>query len=326
MSYFIGSLHNEWVKRKKRILFILITMLIFFIGFLATALLNDRFAFIPSSSKSNVMSEADSLQSVVDERNRLRQLFESTPSEDTWDRKQLKAQIEWYTFHIDNHIDLNRSTTTHKLISSMTGVYIAFLFPILIIFIGADIFSGELSSGTIKSMLLRPVRRHTILNAKIALVVICSVSILFLSYLCTYLLSIRNGWGDWTGDIALQLGTIYAVPIWLFVLAGLALNLISIVAIAAVIVCISYFIRNLALSIVVSMIAIVLTKILLSPFQNSIPIQKYYFMRHIDLVSHLNITFKGEGTMVLSIIVLLSTTFICYGLVWFRIRKEDLPY
>jgi len=326
LSYFIGSLHNEWVKRKKRILFIIITMLIFFIGFLATALLNDRFAYIPSSSKSNVMSEADSMQSVVDERSRLRQLFKSMPVEDTWDRKQLKAQIDWYTFHIDNQIDLNRSTTTHKLISSMTGVYIAFLFPILIIFIGADIFSGELSSGTIKSMLLRPVRRHTILNAKIALVVICSVSILFLSYLCTYLLSIRNGWGDWTGDIALQLGTIYAVPIWLFVLAGLALNLVSIFAISAVIVCISYFIRNLALSIVVSMIAIVLTKILLSPFQNSIPIQKYYFMLHIDLVSHLNVSFKGEGTIVLSIIVLFSTTIICYGLVWFRIRKEDLPY
>ncbi|WP_419875722.1 ABC transporter permease [Candidatus Pristimantibacillus sp. PTI5] len=326
MSYFIGSFYNEWVKRKNRLLIVFTVMLIFFAGILITALLNDRYSFIGSSNESGVSGKTISKQTAADELNRLTEAIEAMPTEETQARKRLQTQIDWYAFHIEHNIELDRSTNTHTLIKSMTGVYITFLFPILMIFMGADIFSSELSSGTIKSMLLRPVSRQTIFHAKLAFITISSMMVLFLSYLLNYLLQVRNGWGDWAGDIAIQWGAIYAVPVWLFILIGLLLNTATIIALSAVVVCISYYIRSLALSVVIAMVIMVLVKILLTPFQNSLPFLKYYFMRHVDLVSHLNTTFKGETSMAVSVMVLLCTTLICYGLVWFRIRKEDLPY
>ncbi|RAP73784.1 ABC transporter permease subunit [Paenibacillus montanisoli] len=326
MHLLVGSLHNEWMKRKKRIYFIVFSMIILFLGIFVISILNERYSFIPSNATPN---EAADRPTVEDKLIELQLIYDATPVEQIQEKKRLKNQIEWYSYHLSHDIkfEVISDTALDTLKNSMTGIYISFLFPIVMIVIGADILSSEMSSRTIKTMLLRPVGRLMIFHAKLLFVAGVSFLLLVCSYLLFCLLKLNNEWGDWTAEIVVRFGaTLHTVPVWFFVFIGLGSNLISVLTLSFVLLCISYFFRNVSLSVVVSMMLVVFIKILLNPFLVAVPADRYYFMYHLDLVSHLLDEFPGNQHLLASLIVLLSTIVVCYSLVYFRINREDLPY
>lgn len=216
-------------------------------------------------------------------------------------------------------------TALQRLSGSMSGVYLSFLYPIIMIGIGADLFSSELSSGTIKTMLLRPVGRLTILHAKLALLFSSSLLLLFFSYLLIYLFNLQHGTGDWGAAISIWAGKEYTVPMWFCILFALLLNALTLAAVSSIIICISYFIRNAGLAVTLTMLAIVLPKLWLAPLQGNLPVSRYYFSQHLDLVSILTGNSPIDTTLRMSAVVLSVSGCLAYLLVAWRIKREDLP-
>ncbi|WP_438433027.1 ABC transporter permease [Gorillibacterium sp. sgz500922] len=206
-----------------------------------------------------------------------------------------KVEIQRLQYSLERNVDPESPssvTFTSTFIRNSIGLFL----PLLVAVAASDIVSSEQSTGTIKLLLTRPVRRWKILMSKwIALLLFVSL-IVICTALLTYLLSgLAFGYGGWNAPVLTgfqvsgdQLDTSHAhiVEQWRFLLMELGLAWFSCLTVACLSLMISVLVRSTAAGMGI-MLAVLIAGMILTNMVSSWESAKYLFMINLDTISFL---------------------------------------
>lgn len=113
-------------------------------------------------------------------------------------KRYFKVEIKRLQYSLDKGIDPqspNGVTFTRDFFKNAIGLFL----PLMVAVVAADLVSSEQSTGTIKILLTRPVRRWRILMSKlITLTLFISLIVLSTGILCYAISGLVFGFGGWT--------------------------------------------------------------------------------------------------------------------------------
>ncbi|MDR6549568.1 ABC transporter permease [Paenibacillus qinlingensis] len=234
--------------------------------------------------------KADQRQKVIDWEKRL----SSARTPDEW-KQQLRVQIQIANYYLEQDVNPsspNAVTFTREFVKNAVGLFI----PLIIMVISADIVSSEHSTGTIKLLLTRPVRRWKILLSKLITVVFfTSLTVLSTGLICYLISGIVFGYNGWTMPIftGIQLtgadvdfSRVRAVDQWFFLLMEFGLVWFTAIVVAIMSLMLSVLIRSTAAGMGV-MLAVLISGTILSNMVSSWETAKYLFMVNLDLTKYL---------------------------------------
>lgn len=206
-----------------------------------------------------------------------------------------KVEIQRLQYSLERNIDPespNSVTFTSTFIRNSIGLFL----PLLVAVAASDIVSSELSTGTIKLLLTRPVRRWKILMSKLITLVLFVSLIVVCTALLAYLISgLAFGYGGWTAPVLTgfqvsgdQLDTshVQIVEQWRFLLMELGLAWFSCLTVACLSLMISVLVRSTAAGMGI-MLAALIAGMILTNMVSSWESAKYLFMINLDTISFL---------------------------------------
>ncbi|BFH13460.1 ABC transporter permease [Paenibacillus melissococcoides] len=207
-------------------------------------------------------------------------------------RRIVLQQLQYNLDHNINPSDPNGVTFTRTFLDNSVTLFI----PLLVMAIASDIVSSERSTGTIKMLLTRPIRRWKVLLSKWIVLMMFTGIIVLLTALLSYLISgLAFGYGGWTYPIFtgfslsgtdVNFEAVHTVPSWLYMLMQLGLVWFSSIVVAALGFMISVLVRSTAASIVTVMATLIAGSILYN-MASSWPTAKYLFMINLKLTDYL---------------------------------------
>jgi ABC-2 type transport system permease protein len=210
-------------------------------------------------------------------------------------KQQIRARTQIANYYLEKDVDPsspNAVTFTREFVKNAVGLFI----PLIIMVISADIVSSEHSTGTIKLLLTRPIRRWKILMSKlITLVLFTSLTVLSTGVLCYLISGIVFGFGGW--DVPVFVGItasgsdvdfshVRAVGQWLFIIMEFGLVWFSALVVALMSLMLSVLVRSTAAGMGI-MLAILISGTILSSMVSSWETAKYLFMVNLDLTKYL---------------------------------------
>jgi ABC-2 type transport system permease protein len=211
-------------------------------------------------------------------------------------KRYLKVEIKRLQYALDKNIDPqspNGVTFTRDFIKNMVGLFL----PLIVIVIAADIVSSERSSGTIKILLTRPVRRWKILMSKlITLILFTSLIILMTGLLCYAISGLVFGYGGWNLPVLtgfkvsgteLSTANAHVVDQWLYVLMEMGLAWYSCIVVGCLSLMVSVLIRSSVAGMWI-MLATVIAGTILVNMVSSWESAKYLFMVNLETVNFLS--------------------------------------
>jgi ABC-2 type transport system permease protein len=210
-------------------------------------------------------------------------------------KQQIRARTQIANYYLEKDVDPsspNAVTFTREFVKNAVGLFI----PLIIMVISADIVSSEHSTGTIKLLLTRPIRRWKILMSKlITLVLFTSLTVLSTGVLCYLISGIVFGFGGW--DVPVFVGItasgsdvdfshVRAVGQWLFIIMEFGLVWFSALVVALMSLMLSVLVRSTAAGMGI-MLAVLISGTILSSMVSSWETAKYLFMVNLDLTKYL---------------------------------------
>jgi ABC-2 type transport system permease protein len=210
-------------------------------------------------------------------------------------KQQIRARTQIANYYLEKDVDPsspNAVTFTRDFVKNSVGLFI----PLIIMVISADIVSSEHSTGTIKLLLTRPIRRWKILMSKlITLVLFTSLTVLSTGVLCYLISGIVFGFGGW--DVPVFVGItasgsdvdfshVRAVGQWLFIFMEFGLVWFSALVVALMSLMLSVLVRSTAAGMGI-MLAVLISGTILSSMVSSWETAKYLFMVNLDLTKYL---------------------------------------
>lgn len=207
-------------------------------------------------------------------------------------RRALVQQLQYYLDHDVNPQTPNAVTFTKSFLDNAVNLFI----PLMVLAIASDLVSSERSSGTIKMLLTRPVRRWRILTSKLmALTLYVSLIIVTTIALCYLISGLVFGYRGWEEPVfvgfrvngaQVDTANVHAVTQGVYVLmqAGLVWFAAMVVAIIALMV--SVLLRSTAASFV-TMMATIIAGTILSAMASSWTSAKYLFNVNLELSAYL---------------------------------------
>lgn len=246
-------------------------------------------------------------------------------------RRIVLQQLQYNLDHDINPSDPNGVTFTRTFLDNAVTLFI----PLLVMAIASDIVSSERSTGTIKMLLTRPIRRWKVLLSKWIVLMMFTGIIVLLTALLSYLISgLVFGYGGWTYPIFtgfsltgtdVDFEAVHTVPSWLYLLMQLGLVWFSSLVVAALGFMISVLVRSTAASIVTLMATLIAGSILYN-MASSWPTAKYLFMINLKLTDYLAGTPAPVEGMTLPFSLAVLTVWGAAGLiVAFRVfTKQDI--
>ncbi|MCM3341245.1 ABC transporter permease [Paenibacillus sp. MER TA 81-3] len=288
MSSLLPLIQNETIKvlKKKRfyvVLLILIVLIPVFTYAQMKIAQNNR-------EKFNQDWRLELQQRITDIQNTLGS--DRVPEEWKKYRRIMLQQLQYYLDHDVNPDEPNGVTFTRTFMDNAVTLFI----PLLVMAIASDIVSSERSTGTIKMLLTRPVRRWKVLLSKWIVLMMFTGIIVILTALLAYLISgMVFGYGGWTFPIftgfslsgtEVNFDTVHIVPSWMYMLMQCGLIWFSSVVVAALGFMISVLVRSTAASIVTLMATLIAGSILYN-MASSWPTAKYLFMLNLKLTDYL---------------------------------------
>lgn len=229
-------------------------------------------------------------QAITDNQNSLGS--DRVPEEWKKYRQVYIQQMKYYLEHDVNPAAPGGVTFTREFLDNAATLFI----PLLIMGLGSDIVSAERTTGTIKMLLTRPVRRWKVLLSKlITLLMFVSLTVLAVFVICYLISGMFFGYGGFqlpvfTGfqldGANVDLSSVHAVPQWkyLFMQAGLVWYVGVVVAILALMV--SVLVRSTAASIIIMMSSLIAGNILTN-MASAWTSAKYLFMVNLGLTDYL---------------------------------------
>lgn len=288
MTSLLPLIRNECMKiiKKKRFYVILLILLVLVPMF--------TYAQMRSAERNREKFSSDwrleLQQQITDNENSLSS--SRIPEEWKTYRRIFIQQMQYYLDHDVNPNEPSGVTFTREFLDNSISLFI----PLLIMAVASDIVSGERTTGTIKMLLTRPVRRWKVLFSKLAALLMFVSLIILSTFLVSYLISgLAFGYGGFNvpvftgfqlhGD-TVDMSAVHSVPQWKYMLmqCGLIWYVSIIVALLAFM--ISVLFRSTAASIVVMMAALIAGSILTN-MASAWTSAKYLFMVNLGLTNYL---------------------------------------
>lgn len=207
-------------------------------------------------------------------------------------RRIFIQQMQYYLDHDVNPNEPSGVTFTREFLDNSITLFI----PLLIMAVASDIVSGERTTGTIKMLLTRPVRRWKVLFSKLAALLMFVSLIILSTFLVSYLISgLAFGYGGFNvpvftgfqlhGD-TVDMSAVHSVPQWKYMLMQCGLIWYVSIVVALLAFMISVLFRSTAASIVVMMAALIAGSILTN-MASAWTSAKYLFMVNLGLTNYL---------------------------------------
>lgn len=208
-------------------------------------------------------------------------------------RKIFVQQLQYYLEHDVNPNEPNGVTFTREFMANSITLFI----PLLIMAIASDIVSGERTSGTIKMLLTRPVKRWKVLLSKLITLYMFSSLIIVSAFVIAYLISgavfgykgfefpVFTGFRIQGSDV--DMSAVHAVPQWQYLLMEGGLIWFVSLVVASLAFMVSVLVRSTAASIVVMMAALIAGTILTN-MASAWKSAKYLFMVNLELTDYLS--------------------------------------
>lgn len=284
----IGLVRNETEKmiRKKRFYVVLLVLLVLVPVFSYAQMKQAE----SKREKYGTDWRREVQQAITDNQNSLGS--DRVPEEWKKYRQVYIQQMKYYLEHDVNPAAPGGVTFTREFLDNAATLFI----PLLIMGLGSDIVSAERTTGTIKMLLTRPVRRWKILLSKlITLLMFVSLTVLAVFVICYLISGMFFGYKGFqlpvfTGfrleGASVDLSSVHAVPQWkyLFMQAGLVWYVGVVVAILALMV--SVLVRSTAASIIIMMSSLIAGNILTN-MASAWTSAKYLFMVNLGLMDYL---------------------------------------
>jgi ABC-2 type transport system permease protein len=283
-------IQNETIKMLKKRRFLVILLII---AFLIPVFTYAQMKIAESSRKQfgTVDWHVTTQQQISDYTNRL----SSNRVPEEW-KRYLKVEIKRLQYALDKNIDPqspNGVTFTRDFFKNAIGLFL----PLMVAVVAADIVSSEQSTGTIKILLTRPVRRWKILMSKlITLTLFISLIILMTGLLCYAISGLVFGYGGWTMPVltgfqvtGTELSTVNAhvIPQWLYLLMEMSLGWFSCFVVGCLSLMVSVLVRSTAAGMGI-MLATLIAGTILANMVSSWESAKYLFMVNLETVTFLS--------------------------------------
>ena len=207
-------------------------------------------------------------------------------------RRALVQQLQYYLDHDVNPQTPNAVTFTKQFIDNAVNLFI----PLMVLAIASDLVSSERSTGTIKMLLTRPVRRWRILFSKlltlslyVSLIIVTTIA---LCYLISGLIFGYTGWdapvfvGFQVNGAEVNTANVHAVTQGVYLLMQAGLVWFSAMVVAMIGLMVSVLVRSTAASFV-TMMATIISGTILSAMASSWTNAKYLFNVNLELSSYL---------------------------------------
>jgi ABC-2 type transport system permease protein len=231
-------------------------------------------------------------------------------------KASIRVRVEQIKFYID--YDVNPiSSSVARFMGRLIEQSIFLFLPLLIILLAADMVSGEMTFGTIKLILTRPVKRWRIIMGKLLalsmleMVVISMIALL--SYLIASMVFSYSGFNEpvVTGfrvlENQLDTSAVRTIPQWQYLLMVYAIAYFVAFVIGSLSLMVSVMVQSTSASIGI-MMSTLIGGSFLSLFISEWEITRYFFTTNLNLTSYLTGDFQiVEGlSMSFSILVLLG--------------------
>ncbi len=283
----LALIQNETLKiwKKKRFAVIVLVLLVLIPVFVYAQLKVTR-----NNAEKFKDWRAELQQRIVDNTNAL--ASDRIPEEWKRWRRALVQQLQYYLDHDINPNSPNAVTFTRGFLNNAVTLFI----PLMVVAVSSDLVSGERSSGTIKMLLTRPVRRWRILFAKLAALVLyvslIIVTLIALTYLISGLVFGYHGWGEpvfvgfRVSGAEVDTSRVHPVPQGVYLLMQAGLVWYSSLVVAAIGLMVSVLVRSTAASFV-AMMAAVISGNILANMASSWKTAKYLFNVNLELTAYL---------------------------------------
>lgn len=287
MANLLALIHNEAIKiwRKRRFAVIVLVLVV-----LIPVFVYAQMRIAQNNADKFTDWRAELQQQITDNTNAL--ASDRIPDEWKKWRRALVQQLQYYMDHDVNPNTPNAVTFTSTFLENATTMFI----PLMVLAVASDLVSSERSTGTIKMLLTRPVRRWRILFAKWVTLILYVSLIVFatttLSYLISGLVFGYEGWGvpvfvgfSFNGT-DINTASVHAVTQGYFLLMEMGMVWFSAVIVGVIALMVSVLVRSTAASLV-TMMAAVISGAILANMASSWKSAKYLFNVNLDLTVYL---------------------------------------
>lgn len=249
-------------------------------------------------------------------------------------KKYRKIMVQQWQYYLDHDVDPsspNGVTFVKTFMENSASLFI----PLLVMAIGSDIVSSERTTGTVKMLLTRPVRRWKILLSKLlTLTLFVGLVIVSTFVLCYLIAGAVFGYGGWdqplfTGfqitGVEVNISAVHPIPQWLYLFMQCGLIWFSSMVVAILAFMVSVLVRSTAASIV-TMMATIIAGTILTNMASSWPSAKYLFMVNLKLTDYLGGSPPPIEGMTLPFSLIILSVWALVGLfVSFRVfTKQDI--
>jgi ABC-2 type transport system permease protein len=288
LANLLALIQNETLKvwKKKRFAVIVLILLILIPVFVYAQMKIAQ----NTTDKFNTDWRAELQSRITDNTNALSS--DRIPEEWKKWRKALVQQLQYYLDHDINPESPNAVTFTRRFMDNAVSLFI----PLLVLAIASDLVSSERSTGTIKMLLTRPVRRWRILFSKLATVTLYVSMIIVTTVLLCYLISgLVFGYGGWGEPVFVgfqvqgadvDTTNVHAITQGLYLLMQSGLNWFSSMIVAIIALMVSVLVRSTAASFV-TMMATIIAGTILANMASSWKSAKYLFNVNLELSAYL---------------------------------------
>ncbi|MDF2815085.1 MAG: transporter permease [Paenibacillus sp.] len=249
-------------------------------------------------------------------------------------KKFMQVQVRVLQYYLDKNVNPetpNGVTFTVGFLRNAVGLFI----PLMIMVIASDLVSSEHSTGTIKLLLTRPVRRWKVLLSKyIAMLFYVSLTVFATAAMCYLISGLVFGYGGWNIPIfsgfkvigtEVDFSKVHPVPQWLFLIMEMGLVWVSALVVGCMSLMISVLVRSTAAGMGI-MLAVLIAGTILSNMASSWETAKYLFMVNLQLTDYLAGTLPPiEGmNLAFSLNVLLVWTVAAIAVSFWSFTKKDV--
>jgi len=207
-------------------------------------------------------------------------------------RKALVQQLQYYLDRDINPQTPNAVTFTRTFMDNAVTLFV----PLMVLAIASDMVSSERSTGTIKMLLTRPVRRWRILFSKLAtLTLYVSLIIATTVLLCYAISGLIFGYGGWDAPVFVgfqvqgadvDVSGVHAISQGAYLLMQSGLVWFSAMIVSIIALMVSVLVRSTAASFV-TMMATIIAGTILANMASSWKSAKYLFNVNLELSGYL---------------------------------------
>lgn len=279
---------NETIKMiKKKRFYVILLVLIVLVPMFAYAQLRQA---EDKREKFGTDWRREVQQAITDNQNSLGS--DRVPEEWKKYRQIYIQQMKYYLEHDVNPKEPGGVSFTREFLDNAATLFI----PLLIMGVGSDIVSSERTSGTVKMLLTRPVRRWKVLLSKLlTLMMFVSLIIVSTCLICYFISGLFFGYRGWNLPVftgfqlrgaEVDISGVHAVPQWQYIFMQAGLIWFVSIVVAALAFMVSVLVRSTSASIVIMMATLIAGNILTN-MASSWTSAKYLFMVNLGLTNYL---------------------------------------